>query len=133
MSKTYSVTHGMFSSFGHISVVCELIWSFFTGLPPIIWRGSHVWWFHAHSHISRVGGAWIEVILGRCAYVYIVNIVSFGSQYGELLLKPISWPPTPPNHFFKVLRNLFLAPVERSNHEGPYPCKALSQIGFSYL
>ncbi len=31
-----TVTHGTFSYFGHISVVCGPIWTFFTVLPSMI-------------------------------------------------------------------------------------------------
>ena len=43
MSQIHSVTHGTFSSFGHISVVSGSIW---TVLPPRIWRKSHFCWFY---------------------------------------------------------------------------------------
>ncbi len=45
-SLNTSLTHGTFSCWGHISVICGTIWKFFKVLlPKILWE-IHFWWFH---------------------------------------------------------------------------------------
>ncbi len=83
MSQTYSLTPSLtrrLAFFGHISVICKSIWTFFTFLSPRIWWVSHFWWYHAHSRLFRRVlnfNFWIN-FCGHCgSYFSILGTVYF--------------------------------------------------------
>ncbi len=66
-SNSKSLTHGQRknNSFGHIYVICRLIWTFLTVLPRICQR-SHLWWLDEWE-------SWASVVL--------LTLISFMIKY----------------------------------------------------